>query len=111
MYHNLCWANAKYKVTTTKPKLIVERDVITAISDIEIIHSIENEVLGPSHKVLDMNIVNKVYKQILIENGHTPETLQVDYKNGHTPETLQVDYKNGHTPETLQVDSGVWPFL
>ena len=83
LYHNLCGANAKKK---SVPCVEIEENFSKILSEIELINLSLND---PAKTVLDMNIVNKAYKDILIENGENAETLVDDYKN-HLNELIQV---------------------
>ena len=68
MYHNSCWVNAKRDADKTY-ETFSEKDYINALSDVEIVHFVEKEMADPSGKVLDMNIINEIYRQILSSNG------------------------------------------
>ena len=50
------------------------------LSDIELIHYIETELIQQTERVLDMNIVNSMYREILLENGEYAENLASNYK-------------------------------
>lgn len=78
MYHNICWADAKKK---SKPKLKQIENFTRTLSDIELINYIETELVQQqTDRVLDMNIVNSMYREILLENGENPENLASNYK-------------------------------
>ena len=70
-YHLPCWVKAKKeaqrigRVATTDK----EENIGQILSDIEILNLTERELNDPSKKVLDMNTVNTVYKELLRENA------------------------------------------
>ena len=68
MYHSTCWVNAKREADKTY-KTFLEKDYINALSDVEIVHFVEKEMADPGGKVLDMNIINEIYRRILSSNG------------------------------------------
>ena len=81
-YHLPCWVKAKKEaqriervVTTDK-----EESVGQILSDIEIFNLIECELNDPSKKVLDMNPVNTIYKELLRENGTEEDDIKDNYK-------------------------------
>ena len=79
LYHNACWVTAK-RESEKKNVLFKEQDYINALSDIEIVHYVEKEILEPREKVLDMNTLNEIYRQILSSNGKKDSLIQNDYK-------------------------------
>ena len=81
-YHLPCWVKAKKEaqriervVTTDK-----EENIGQILSDIEILNLIECELNDPSKKVLDMNTVNTIYKELLRENGTEENDIKDNYK-------------------------------
>ena len=68
MYHNTCWVNGKREAYKTYETLS-EKDFINALSDVKIVPFVEKEMADPSEKVLDMNIINKICRQIISSNG------------------------------------------
>ena len=69
MYHNSCWVNAK-RDGDKRYKTFSETDYINPLSGVEIVHFVEIVQIGdPCGKVLDMKIINKIYRQILSSNG------------------------------------------
>ena len=81
-YHLLCWVKAKNEaqriervVTTDK-----EENIGQILSDIAILNLIECELNDPSKKVLDMNTVNTIYKELLRENGTEEDDIKDNYK-------------------------------
>ena len=87
LYHNLYWANAKKKFV---PCVEIEENFSKILSEIELITFEEASLNDPAKTVLDMNIVSKAYKDILIENGENTETLVDDYKK-HLKELILCD--------------------
>ena len=75
MYHNTSWVNAKRKADKT-----YETFSKNAPSDVEIVYFVEKEMADPSEKVLDMNIINKIYRQILSSNGKNEASRNRNYK-------------------------------
>ena len=79
MYHNSCWVNVKRDADKTY-ETFSEKDYINALSDVEIVHFVEKEMTDPSGKVLDMNIINEIYRQILSSNGKNEASINRNYK-------------------------------
>ena len=79
MYHNTCWIKAK-REAETNVEFVREDEYVKALSDVEIIHFVEKQLLDPSGKVLDMTILNDTYKSILHANGVSQENISSNYK-------------------------------
>ena len=110
-YHNSCWVNAKRDADKTYETLS-KKDYINALSDVEIVHFVEKEMADPSRKVLDMNIINEIYRQILSSNGKNEASINCNYKK-HLKELISknicrisfVKSKNPSKPDQLISDS------
>ena len=74
MYHKTCWVNAKREADKTY-ETFPEKDYINALSDVEIVHFVEKEMADPNGKVLDVNIINEIYCQILPSNGKNEASI------------------------------------
>ena len=105
LYHNLCWASAKKK---SVPCVEIEENFSKIFSEIELINFVEASLNDPAKTVLDMNIVNKAYKDILIGNGENAETLADDYKKhlkeliqGYIPSAIFVKNSQKNKPEQI----------
>ena len=82
-YHLPCWVKAKKEaqrierfVTTDK-----EDDIGQILSDIEILNLTECELNDPSKKILDMNTVNTIYKELLRKNGTEEDDIKTTIKD------------------------------
>ena len=105
LYHNLCWAKEKKEVERLNTP-VREEDVIKTLSDIAFIHLLETNLNSLSGKVIDMNIVNSTYRNMLIRNGKSEESTSKNYKpylkqliEEHLPNTRFVKNKNANMPE------------
>ena len=67
-YHNLCWAKAKREAERLHAP-VKEEDYLRTLSDIELIHVIDVHLSDPSRKILDLNMINEIYLNILVNNG------------------------------------------
>ena len=85
MYHNLCWVRSKNK--TTRMKVKPKEDV-----DIELINCIGTNLLQPN-KVLDVNMLNSTYRDILIENDVNKDKISSNYKK-YKKELIQDNITN-----------------
>ena len=74
MYHNTCWIKAKREAEKTV-EFVREDEYVKALSDVEIIHFVEKQLLDPNGNVLDMTIINDTYKSILHANGVSQENI------------------------------------
>ena len=79
LYHNLCWAKEKNEVERLNTP-VREEDVIKTLLDIEFIHLLETNLNSLSGNVIDMNIVNSTYHNMLIKNGKSEESTSKNYK-------------------------------
>ena len=80
IYHLECWVKAQKKVKK-KPVDLQEIDVMSkVISDIELLSIVEYALDHPSGIVLDTNIINKRYQQLLIQNGMSEGDIKDSYK-------------------------------
>ena len=59
-------------------KVKPREDVARALADIELINYIETNLLQPN-KVLDVNMLNSTYRDILIENGVNKDKISSNY--------------------------------
>ena len=119
-YHLPCWVKAKKEaqriervVTTDK-----EENIGQILSDIEILNLTECELNDPSKKVLDMNTVNTIYKELLRENGTEKDDIKDNYKR-YLKELIQpniinakfIENKNPSKPEHIcSTDTNVEAF-
>ena len=90
MYHNLCWVRSKNKATRMKVK--PKEDVARALADIELISYIETNLLQPN-KVLDVNMLNSTYRDILTEHGVNKDKISSNYKK-YIKELIQDNITN-----------------
>ena len=79
MYHNTCWVNAK-READKKYETFSKKDCINALSDVEIVHFVEKEEADPSGKVLDVNIINEIYRTILSSKDKNEASINHNYK-------------------------------
>ena len=111
MYHNTCQVNAKREADKTY-ETFFDKDYINVLSDVEIVHFVEKEMADPSGKVLDMNIINEIYRRILPSNGKNEASTNRNYKK-HLKELISknvcgisfVKSKNPSKPDQLISDS------
>ena len=110
MYHNTCWVNANREADKMY-ETFSEKDYINALSDVETVHFVEKEMADPSGKVLDMNIINEIYRRILSLNGKNEASINRNYKK-HLKELISkkvcgisfVKSKNPSRPDQLLSD-------
>ena len=81
-YHLPCWVKAKKaqeieRVVTTDN----EENIGQILSDIEILNLTECELNDPSKKILDMNTVNTIYKELLRKNGTEEDDIKTTIKD------------------------------
>ena len=103
VYHNLCWADAKKR---SKNKVKPIENLSYTLSKIEVINYVKTSLQNKA--VLDMNILNATYKEILIENGELHENLSNNYKKllkdlieDHIPSAVFVKSKYKNKPEQI----------
>ena len=77
MYHNLYWADAEKKATSTSERSI---NYSRRLADIEITDYVESYLNDSSERVLNINKIDKIYKGILKENGTTTDKVNATYK-------------------------------
>ena len=77
VYHNLYWANARSKV---RPRQEKDDSISHTLSDIEVLNFVQTKLKDPDQPHLDINIVNEIYKEMLLENGEQHENIARDYK-------------------------------
>ena len=77
VYSNRCWANARSKV-----RLQQERDdsISHTLSENEVINFFQTQLKESDQPHLNINIVNEIYKEMLLENGEQCENIARDYK-------------------------------
>ena len=81
-YHLPSWVNTKKEAQRIERVVTAdeEENIGQILSDIEILNLIECELNDPSKKVLDMNTVNTIYKELLRENGTEKDDIKDNYK-------------------------------
>lgn len=79
MYYDICWIKAKREADRTN-ETVKENDYINALSAVEIIHFVEKQMLDPSGKLLDMNVINETYQQVLSSNSKDEAFINRNYK-------------------------------
>ena len=101
----MCWSRA---VRESKPKSNPVENFVKTLSNIEILNLIENHLFEKPTSLLDMNKVNETYKEILVENGESPENISTNYKKQlkdliqeNLPEVLFVKSNKRNQPEQL----------
>ena len=77
VYHNRCWVNARSKV---RPRQQKNDSISHTLSETEVIIFFQIQLKYPDQPYLDMNIVNEIYKVMLLENGEQHDNLARDYK-------------------------------
>ena len=81
-YHLRYWVD-KQRIVQQKDGSISTQEIQNThqiVADIEIINFIRQELEDPTQKVLTTNLVEKVYKKILADNGLKQEHQQESYK-------------------------------
>ena len=78
------------------------------MSDIELIHVIDAHLSDPSGKILDMNMINEIYLNILVNNGKEKESISSNYKKylkqlilENLPDVTFIKNKNVNKPDNL----------
>ena len=77
VYHNRCWANARSKV---RPRQEKDDSINHNLSEIEVLNIVQTQLKDPDQPYLDINIVNEIYKEMLLENSEQHENIARDYK-------------------------------
>ena len=66
IYHNNCWARVRSKVG---PRKETNDSIAHTLSEIEIINFVQTQTNDLEQSCLDINMVDCVFKEILLENG------------------------------------------
>ena len=77
VYHNRCWTNARSKVRPPQEK---DDSISHTLSVIEVISFAQTQLKDPDQPYLNINIVNEIYKEMLLENGELHENVARGYK-------------------------------
>lgn len=82
IYHLQCWVKAQRNARQDSEDANVQEFDLTSqvVSDIELLNMIEFTLSCPSGAVLNMNMINKRYKQLLQENGMCENDMKENYK-------------------------------
>ena len=70
-YHLKCWSSCK-QIAAKKDSESIDHEkesYAQTVSDIEIVNLVQSGLNDPSLKILDMNMINGAYRDILLENG------------------------------------------
>ena len=81
-YHLKCWSSCKQIVAKKESESIdnEKESYAQTVSDIEIVNLIQSGLNDPSLKILDMNMINDAYRDILLENGLKNYDIKSNYK-------------------------------
>ena len=81
-YHLRCWVDMKRAVQQKDGSISTQEihETHYVVVDIEIINFVKQELKDSKQKVLTTNIAEKVYKEILADNGLKQEHQQESYK-------------------------------
>ena len=103
VYHNNCWARVRSKVRPRKKK---SDSIARTLSEIEIINFVQTQINDPEQSCLDINMVDCMFKEILLENGEA--NAGQDYKKKlkelileAIPEAVFVKQKQKNKPEQI----------
>ena len=103
VYHNNCWARVRSKVHPRKEK---NDSISHTLSAIEIINFVQTQMNDPEQSCLDINMVDCMFKEILLENGEA--NAGQDYKKKlkelileAIPEAVFVKQKQKNNPELI----------
>ena len=66
VYHNNCWARVRSKVLPRKEK---NGSIAHTLLETEIINFVQTQINDPEQSRLDINMVDCMFKEILLENG------------------------------------------
>ena len=77
VYHNRCWTNARSKARPPQEK---DDSISHTLSVIEVISFAQTQLKDPDQPYLNINIVNEIYKEMLLENGELHENVARGYK-------------------------------
>ena len=75
MHHLQCWVIAK-RNAHERDEVYEDNHIPRVFADIELINFIEKEIASPSLKFLDMNTMNKKYKDLITENDELKESYK-----------------------------------
>ena len=98
MYRITCGGNAKREADET----FSQKDYINAFSNVKKMHSVEKEMPDPCRKVLDMNIINKIYRRIFSSKVKNEALVNNNYKK-HLKELISknvcgISFVKGKSP-------------
>ena len=80
IYRNTSWENAKREVDKTY-ETFSEKGYINAVSDVEVVYFVEKEMVDPSGKVKNMNIINNDKNEALINRNYKKHLNKLISKN------------------------------
>ena len=80
MYHNTFWGNAKREADKTY-ETFSEKDCINALSDVEVVYFVEKEMVDPSGKIKNMNIINNGKNEALTNRNYKKHLNKLISKN------------------------------
>ena len=103
VYHNNCWARVRSKVRPRKEK---NDSIAHTLSEMEIINFVQTQINDREQFCLDINMVDCMFKEILLENGEA--NAGQDYKKKlkelvleAIPEAVFVKQKQKNKPEQI----------
>ena len=81
-YHQRCWVDMKRAAQQKDGSIYTQEihDTHYVVADIEIINFVKQDLEDSTRKVLTTNIVEKVYQEILVDNGLNQEYQQKSHK-------------------------------
>ena len=103
VYHSNCWARVRSKVLPRKEK---NGSIAHTLLETEIINFVQTQINDPEQSRLDINMVDCMFKEILLENGEA--NAGQDYKKKlkelileAIPEAVFVKQKQKNKPEQI----------
>ena len=91
VYHDTCWIKVNREAA---PKTVVtENFVVKTLTDIELLNLIELRFSIKPQEVIGMNEINRIYRNILLENGMENKELSENYKK-YLKELLKSNLKH-----------------
>ena len=103
VYHNNCWARVRSKVRPRKEK---NDSIAHTLSEMKIINFVQTQINDREQFCLDINMVDCMFKEILLENGEA--NAGQDYKKKlkelvleAIPEAVFVKQKQKNKPEQI----------
>ena len=81
-YHLKCWSSCK-QIAAKKESESIDNEkesYAQTVSDLEIVNLVQSGLNDPSLKILDMNMINEAYRDILLENGLKNYDIKSNYK-------------------------------